>query len=216
MQISVLTLFPNLFRPYLEESILRRAVQKKIIDVHIVDIRQFATDKHNTADDKPYGGGAGMVMKADIILRAFDEATKKDKIKPRVIMLSAAGDQFTNIKAKAYAKSKKHVVLIAGHYEGIDERVKIALKAEEISVGPYVLTGGELPALVIVDAIARQIVGVLGNQESVEELRYGVGIPTYTRPEVVLYKKKKYTVPPELLSGDHKKIEEWRQRNRKK
>ncbi len=198
----------------MNESILKRAREKKIISLDVIDIRKFTSDKHHTADDKPYGGGPGMVMKAEPILKAI-ESIKKSAARPKVVILSAAGKQFSETLVKKYAKGAGHIILIAGHYEGIDERVKKILKAEEVSVGPYVLTGGELPAMVFIDAISRYIPGVLGKYQSLESTRHGVGVPTYTRPEVLLYKEKKYSVPKVLHSGDHKKIDEWRKNNRK-
>jgi len=214
MRFSILTLFPKAFDSYLGESILRRAQEKKLIKIDIVDIRKFTKDKHKTADDKPYGGGPGMVMKAEPILNAFDSIKKKSK-KIRVVITSAAGKKFTSATAQNYAKKYDHVVLIAGHYEGIDERVKKALKADEVSIGDYVLTGGELPAMVMIDAISRHILGVLGKHESLEEKRFGVGVPVYTRPESLKYKGKNYRVPNELLSGNHAKITAWRARHKK-
>ncbi|MEK7150981.1 MAG: tRNA (guanosine(37)-N1)-methyltransferase TrmD [Patescibacteria group bacterium] len=213
MKFTILTLFPNIFDSYLNESILKRAQENKKISIEIIDIRKFTDDKHHTVDDKPYGGGPGMLMKAEPILKAFS-SIKKSKDKPAVFLMSAAGKKFTNVTAKQYVKKYKNIVLIAGRYEGIDDRVKKILKAQEVSIGDYVLTGGELPAMVLIDAIARHIPGVLGKQESIEENRFGVGIPTYTRPEILKHKGKKYIVPKVLLSGDHKKINEWRNKQR--
>ena len=215
MRFTILTLFPKAFDSYLGESILKRAREKKLIKIDIVDIRKFTSDKHHTADGKPYGGGPGMVMMAEPILRAVGSLLRSDlrgRRRRKVFILSAAGKQFNSKMAKNLSLNTDHLILIAGHYEGIDERVKKALKAEEVSIGDYVLTGGELPAMVLIDAIARHIPGVLGKHESLEEKRFGVGVPAYTRPEVVAYKGKKYHVPPVLLSGDHKKISAWRSR----
>ena len=214
MKFTVLTLFPRAFDSYLNESILKRAQKNKLIKIEAVDIRKFTKDKHKTADSKPYGGGPGMVMKAEPILRAFSKI--KITTKTRVIITSAVGKKFTGMMAKNYAKKFNHILIIAGHYEGIDERVKKALKAEEISIGDYVLTGGELPAMVMIDAISRHVSGVLGSAESLEETRQGVGVPAYTRPEVLVYKKKKYAVPSELVSGNHARIDLWRRKNQKK
>lgn len=194
---------------------MARAQKNKLIGIEIIDIRDFTDNKHRTADSKPYGGGPGMVMRAEPILKAFDAIKKKGK-KIRVIITSAAGKQFTNTTARAYSKKYDHLVIIAGHYEGIDERVKKALRAEEVSIGDYVLTGGELPALVMIDAISRQIPGVLGRAESLEESRFGAGVPTYTRPDVLKYKGKTYRVPKELASGNHAIIEAWRYKHQKK
>ena len=215
MRFTILTLFPKAFDSYLGESILKRAREKKLIKIDIVDIRKFTSDKHHTADGKPYGGGPGMVMMAEPILRAVGSLLRSDlrrRRRRKVFILSAAGKQFNSKMAKNLSLNTDHLILIAGHYEGIDERVKKALKAEEVSIGDYVLTGGELPAMVLIDAIARHIPGVLGKRESLEERRFGIGVPVYTRPEAVAYKGKKYRVPPVLLSGDHKKISAWRSR----
>ncbi|MEK7631135.1 MAG: tRNA (guanosine(37)-N1)-methyltransferase TrmD [Patescibacteria group bacterium] len=215
MRFTILTLFPKAFDSYLGESMMARAQKNKLINIEIIDIRHSTSDKHHTADSKPYGGGPGMVMRAEPILKAFGAIKKKSK-KIRIIITSAAGKQFTNTSARAYTKKYDHLVIIAGHYEGIDERVKKALKAEEVSIGDYVLTGGELPALVMIDAISRQIHGVLGSAESLEESRLGAGVSTYTRPEVFVYKGKKLKVPQELVSGNHAIIEVWRKKHQKK
>ena len=214
MKFTILTLFPGMFDSYLHESILRRAQDRKLITVHPVDIRAYTDDKHHTADSKPYGGGPGMVMKAEPILKAFSKI-KKNKGSQKIIILSPGGKSFTNVLAKQYAQKYKHLVLISGRYEGIDGRVKKVLKADEVSIGDYVLTGGELPAMVIIDAVSRHIPGVLGRGESLEEGRFGIGVPTYTRPEVLKYNGKKYSVPKELLGGDHAVIEEWRTKHKK-
>jgi tRNA (guanine37-N1)-methyltransferase len=214
MRFTILTLFPKAFDSYLNESMMARAQKNKLIKIEVIDIRKFTNDKHKTADSKPYGGGPGMVMRAEPILKAFGAIKKKSK-KIRVIITSAAGRQFTNTLARAYTKKYDHLVIIAGHYEGIDERVKKILKADEVSIGDYVLTGGELPALVMIDVIARQIKGVLGRSESLEEERFGAGVPTYTRPDELVYNKKKYRVPRELSSGNHAQIKQWRVAHRK-
>jgi len=206
LTFHIITLFPEAFS-YLETSIIRRAQKQKKIGIKFYNPRDFTKDKHRTADDRPYGGGPGMVMKAEPIVKAIERAVSRRK-GSRVILLSPRGKQFTKNHAKEFSK-RKDIVLIAGHYEGVDERVAKIFKAEKISVGPYVLTGGELPAMVVVDVLARKMKGVLGKIESLEENR--VASPeVYTRPEVFLYKKKKYRVPNVLLTGDHKRIEEWR------
>lgn len=187
---------------------IKRAQAKKFFSVSLIDPRAYTKDKHRKADDKPYGGGPGMVMKAEPIVRAVERALGKKKGRKKIIILSPRGKQFTQATARTLARYND-VVLIAGHYEGIDARVKKILRAEEISVGPYTLTGGELPALIIVDAVARYISGVLGKEESLEERRIASG-EVYTRPEEILHKGKKYRVPKVLLSGDHKKIDKYR------
>jgi tRNA (guanine37-N1)-methyltransferase len=212
MTFHIITIFPEMFRSYVDESILARAQKKKLINIKLYNPRDFTKDKHRSVDDKPYGGGPGMVMQAEPILRAVEKARGRKK-NVKVIMFSPSGKQFTNVYAKTLSKKYKDVILIAGRYEGIDSRVKKALRAEEVSVGPYVLTGGEVPAMVVVDATARQIPGVLGHAESLEEKRVASS-EMYTRPETIKHKGKNYKVPKVLLSGDHnhKKIEEWREK----
>ena len=210
-------------------SILGRAREAKYIESHLWDIRAFAADKHKTCDDTPYGGGAGMVMKVEPIDRALsaisgETRNKKLETKKKTVVLSAKGRQFTQAMAQQYA-SLDQLILICGRYEGIDERVIDNLADEEISVGPYVLAGGELPALIILEAVARQIPGVLGNPESLTEESFTASsaaprgahasersgeYPQYTKPEDY----KGWKVPPVLLSGDHAKIAAWRQQGR--
>lgn len=198
---------------YMNESILKRAGEKKLLSFEVKNIREYSKDKHRKTDDRPYGGGPGMVMTAEPILRAFSKLKVKGK-KLKVIQLSPSGKMFTNAVAKQFAKKYTDIVFICGRYEGVDDRVRKILKADEYSVGDYTVTGGELPALIMTDAIARQIPGVLGKGESVEETR--IASPrTYTRPETLIYKGKKYKVPKVLTEGDHKKIDEWRQKQQK-
>lgn len=204
----IVTIFPGSLDSYLKESILKRAQESGKISIRCYDPRDYTADKHRKVDDRPYGGGPGMVMYAEPIIKAV-EAAKGGKKNVKVYLFSPAGTQFTNELAIKAAKKYKDIVLICGRYEGIDARVKKILKAEELTIGPYVLTGGELPAMVVVDAIARQIPGVLGHEESPEEKRVASS-ETYTRPEVLEYKGKKHRVPKVLLSGDHGKIEEWK------
>jgi len=198
-----------MFDSYLSESILARAKNTKKIKIKFYNPRDFTKEKHRKVDDKPYGGGPGMVMSVDPIVRAVGKAIGR-KRNVKVFITSPAGKQFTNTTAKNISKKHKEVVIICGRYEGIDARVKKILRAEDLSIGDYVLTGGELPAMVVVDAVSRQISGVLGKEESIEEKRISSS-ETYTRPEVLVYKGKKYKVPKVLLSGDHKKIDEWRE-----
>lgn len=221
MNFHLITLFPDVCKAYTDASVLGRAqktekgkgakVHGKKMTVSYYDPRDFSTNKHKKVDDKPYGGGPGMVMAAEPVLKAWDKAVgrKKDQSKVKTLIMSPRGKQFTNKLAKEFAKKYDHVVLISGRYEGIDGRVKTALKAEEISVGDYILTGGELPALSIIDATARQIPGVLGDFDSLEDDRITTG-ECYTRPEVLEYKKKKFKVPQVLLDGNHKNIDAWR------
>lgn len=221
MQFHVITLFPEVCEMYTNASVLGRAqktekgkgakVRGKKMEVKYYNPRDFAKNKHNKVDDKPYGGGPGMVMYAEPILWAWEKAVgrKKDPKKIKTLIMSPRGTMFTNVLAKKWAGQYEHIVLISGRYEGIDSRVKKILKAEEVSVGDYVLTGGELPALSIIDCVSRQIPGVLGTFESLEEERVSSG-EMYTRPEMLLYKGKKRAVPKVLLGGNHKDIEKWK------
>lgn len=204
----VITIFPEMFDSYLSESILKRAQEESHIQVNFYNPRDFVEGTHKVVDDTPYGGGPGMVMKAEPILKAVRHAVGKTT-DAKILLLSARGEQFTNTYADTLVNTGRDVVLIVGRYEGVDARVKDVLHAEEVSVGPYTLTGGELPAMVIVDVIARRLPGVLGADESVEERRVA-GKDVYTRPETFKDSGKTYNVPEVLLSGDHKRIEEWR------
>jgi len=211
MTFHIVTLFPSVFRSYLGESILKRAIEDKKIAVKFYNPRDFADNKYKRIDRAPYGGGPGMVIQALPVIKAIESAlnsTRKTK-RPKLIWLTPNGKQFTNLTALKLVDEKRDLIIICGRYEGIDERVKKVFKVEEISVGPFVLTGGELPAMIMIDAIARQIPGVLGNNNSLEENR--IASPdVYTRPEVFKYKGKNYRVPKVLLSGHHKKIENWK------
>lgn len=207
LNFHIISIFPDSVDSYINESIIKRAVEAKKIAIKKYNPRDFTKDKHKKVDDKPYAGGPGMVMTVQPIVDAVKKTTTKNP-KAKVIILSPRGKQFDNNEAKKLAK-QKDIVLISGRYEGIDGRVKKILKATEYSIGPYTLTGGELPSLVMIDAIARQVPGVLGKFESLEDERLTTG-EVYTRPEVFEHKGKKYKVPPVLLSGDPKKIEEWR------
>lgn len=247
MKFDVLTIFPEMFSGYFGESIIKRAREKKLLSITVHDLRKWATDKHHKVDDKPYGGGPGMVFKVEPIARAlralgvfknvaqtFRSAKSRSKdlrYDTRIILTGARGKQFTADDARRLAKYKR-VVIICGRYEGVDERVAQNLVDEEISIGPYVLTGGELPAMVMIDSISRQVPGVLGKWESLEENRRGPaeraqshaqrgggGFSAYTRPELFLptgKAGKKWRVPKVFLSGDPKKIEEWRHAKRAK
>ncbi len=214
LHFSIITTFPEAIGAYTNTSILKRAQDKGLVRVDCINPRDFADDKHHKTDDIPYGGGPGMVMKAEPILQAVASVTKKRRTaKTKYIVFSPQGTQFTNAYAQKLAKNYKHIVLIAGRYEGIDARVKKILRAEEVSVGPYVLTGGEIPAITVVDAVARQVPGVLGAHESLEEKRIAAR-DVYTRPEVLQWKGKKYTVPAVLRSGNHAEIDKWRKNTR--
>lgn len=206
MRFDLLTIFPGMFDAYLNESILKRAQKNKKVSFRFHDLRDFTADKHRTVDDRPYGGGVGMVMKVEPIYRAL-KALPKSK-KRRVLLMSAKGKTFTQQMANELT-SYNQLIIICPRYEGVDERV-LDYVDEEISIGSYVLTGGELPAMVVIDAVTRLLPGVLGKDESsVDESHSEPGIleyPQYTRPEVFMKKK----VPKELLSGDHKNIAKWR------
>lgn len=221
MNFHVITLFPDVCQAYTDASVLGRAqktdkgmgakVRGKKISVAYYNPRDFANNKHNKVDEKPYGGGPGMVMKAEPILRAWQKAVglKKDKTKVKTLIMSPRGTVFTQELAKEYAKQYDHLVLISGRYEGIDARVQTALDAEEVSVGDYILTGGELPALTIIDSVSRQIAGVLGTTESLEDERATTG-ETYTRPEAFRWKKQSLVVPEVFINGNHAAIDKRR------
>ncbi|MDQ5950375.1 MAG: tRNA (guanine37-N1)-methyltransferase [Patescibacteria group bacterium] len=221
MVFHIITLFPELLSGYLSDSILARAISEKKVSVKFYNPRDFVkVNKSQKAkekpylrvDDKPYGGGPGMVIEALPILKAVEGAKakiKNQKAKIKTIFFSPGGKKFDTAYAKNVSKKFTDIILICGRYEGIDARVKKILKAEEVSVGDFVLTGGEIPAMILIDSISRQIEGVLGNFDSREEERVASS-EVYTRPEVLEYKGKKYKVPKVLLSGNHKKIEEWR------
>lgn len=225
MKFHFLTIFPEMVQSYLSEAMLKRATEKKLASFAVLNIRDYTLDKHSKTDERPYGGGPGMVMTPEPILRAYSKLKMKGgktKGKVKVVMLSPSGKMFTNSMAAKLAKQYSDIVFICGRYEGVDDRVRSILKADEVSIGDFVLTGGELPALVMTDAIVRQIPGVLGKGESLEESR-SASPRVYTRPEVLEWPKakkatktlpavkgKRHTVPAVLLSGDHKKIEEWR------
>lgn len=208
----IISLFPEALDSYISESILARAREKKLINIKFYNPRDYAEGKWLKVDGRPYSGGPGMVMLPGPVLKAAAKARGKtnSKKKFKTIIFSPGATMFTNVYAKNLVDKKyTDIILICGRYEGIDARVKKILKAEEVSIGDYVLTGGELPAMVFMDATSRQIEGVLGKFESLEENRVS-SHEVYTRPEVFEYQKKKYRVPKVLLSGDHKKIEEWK------
>lgn len=220
MNFHVITLFPEICKTYTDSSILGRAqkthkgkgskISGKKISVAYYNPRDFTKNKHKKVDDKPYGGGPGMVMQAEPVLKAWQKAVgRKDQKKVKTLIMSPRGKEFTNKLAKDYVKKYDHLVLLSGRYEGIDARVKKALRADEISIGEYILTGGELPALTIIDAVSRQVSGVLGTAESLEDERGTTG-ECYTRPEDIIFKKKKYSVPKVFVSGNHSQIDERR------
>lgn len=204
MHFDVLTLFPEMFSS-LNESIIGRANKNKQININLVNIRDFAINKHNKVDDTPYGGGAGMVMMPDVVYRAYQSLDNKDA---KVIYMSPQGKTLNQKKVIELSR-EKHLIILCGHYEGIDQRVLDKIVDEEISIGDYVLTGGELPTMVLIDSVSRYVEGVL-SKDSIKEESFSSGLleyPQYTRPEVFEGMK----VPEILLSGNHKKIDEWRQ-----
>jgi len=215
MHFHVITLFPKVFDSYLGESILKRAIEDKKIKVSFYNPRDFVKDKWKRIDRPPYAGGPGMVIQAEPVIAAVAKAMAgRRKQEVKIIFLSPRGKQFDNTYARKVSKGYKHVVIVCGRYEGIDARVKKVFKMDEISVGPFVLTGGELPAMIILDVMARQVPGVLGNFDSIEERRISSS-EVYTRPEIFSYKDKKYRVPKVLLSGHTAEIEKWKASRKK-
>ncbi|MFB0527862.1 MAG: tRNA (guanosine(37)-N1)-methyltransferase TrmD [bacterium] len=210
IQIDVITIFPQMLERIINESILKRAQQKNIVKINIHNLRDFALDKHSIVDDYSYGGGAGMVLKPEPIFRAVEKIVgrRKGKRRGRIILLTPQGQTFTQAKAKELSQ-EEHLLFICGHYEGVDERVKENLITDEISIGDYVLTGGELPGMVIIDSVVRILPGVLNKRESFENDSFYQGLldyPHYTRPE----RFKGKSVPALLLSGNHSQIRKWR------
>jgi len=213
MRFDILTLFPDMFRGPLDESILKRASEAGRLEIRVHDLRAFTRDRHHTADDAPFGGGAGMVLLAPPIFEAVEsiaaEAAKSvEPTKPWVVLLAPQGRAFTQQVAEEYAR-RQHLVLICGHYEGVDARVREHLADDTLSIGDYILTGGELPAMIVVDVVARLVPGVLGAAESLAEESISSGLleyPQYTRPADY----RGWTVPPVLLSGNHGAIARWR------
>jgi tRNA (guanine37-N1)-methyltransferase len=230
MNFHIVTLFPEMFDSYLNESILGRAIKEKKIKVSFVNPRKFVTGKYKKVwpdgnisaqvDDRPYAGGPGMVMRAEPVLKAVEATLRKIKNyelriknkKAKIIIVNfiPSAEKFDTKMAKTFSKKYTDIIMICGRYEGVDARVDKILKTKKISIGDYVLTGGEIPAMVLIDSISRQIKGVLGNFDSREEERVSSS-EVYTRPEIIIHNKKKYKVPTVLLSGNHKKIEAWKQ-----
>ena len=203
MKFDVLTLFPEMFEP-LKTSIIGKAVEKKLIDINLINIRDFSKDKHKKVDDTPYGGGAGMVMRPDVIYDAYQSVTDKEE---KVIYMSPQGKTLNQQMVEDLSK-ESHLILLCGHYEGIDQRVIDKIVDEEISIGDYVLTGGEIPAMALIDSVSRYIEGEI-KRDSIQEESFSNGLleyPQYTRPEIF----EGESVPEILLSGHHEKIEKWR------
>lgn len=221
MRFHVVTIFPRMLDSYLAESILSRAITSGLIEVHTYALREYTVDKHRRVDGRPYGGGPGMVMWVEPIVICVAEIKasllqkNERKLKIKTIIFSPGGNLFSNTIAQKTVKSYTDVIFICGRYEGIDARVKKILRAEEWSIGPYVLTGGELPAMVCIDTMSRQIKGVLHDENSREETRTA-SHEMYARPEIFSHADKKYKVPKVLLSGNHKLIDEYRQQKENK
>jgi len=208
MRIDILTLFPEMFESLLSCSILKRAQDRALVDIVLTNIRDFAADSYNKVDDKPYGGGAGMVMMPQPLFDCFEYVEKLQPKTGRVILLTPQGEKFDQAKAVELSVEER-LILISGRYEGFDERIRIGLGAEQISIGDYILSGGELAAMVIIDAVVRLLAGALGDENSAKDDSFSQGLleyPQYTRPEVFRDMK----VPAVLLSGDHAKIARWR------
>lgn len=213
LRFHIVTIFPDMFVSYFAESIISRAIENKLLEVKTYALREYTNDKHRRVDGRPYGGGPGMVMWVDPIVNCVEKIQKgidrRKNTKTLVVIFNAGGEKFTNTLAQTSAKKYTDIIFICGRYEGVDSRVKKILKAKEWSIGEYVLTGGELPAMVCIDAIARQIKGVLHDELSLEEKRMA-SHEIYARPEVYERAGKKYKVPKVLLSGNHKMIDEYR------
>ncbi|WP_411346742.1 tRNA (guanosine(37)-N1)-methyltransferase TrmD [Paenibacillus sp. WLX1005] len=221
MKIDVLTLFPEMFTGVFGSSILGKAAAKGIVELHAVNFRTYSTSKHGTVDDTPYGGGGGMVLKPDPIFAAVEDLLSSPKsdlseqsaeaeagVKPRIILMCPQGETFTQQKAEELSR-EQHLIFICGHYEGYDERIREHLVTDELSIGDYVLTGGELPAMTVVDSVVRLLPGVLGNETSAVTDSFSTGLleyPHYTRPAEFRGMK----VPDVLLSGHHANVEKWR------
>jgi len=212
MRFDVVTIFPYIFDSYFGESLFKRAQKNGIVKISIHNLRDFTSDKHRKVDDKPFGGGPGMVLKIQPIykaVRSIKSKVKDKKSKVRTILFSTRGKKMDAKTAQRLSKYKQ-LILICGRYEGVDERVAKYVADEEVSIGDYVLSGGELPAMALIESVSRFLPGFLGKRESLEEIKGSY--PVYTRPEVFKSGRKKLSVPKVLLSGDHRKIGEWREK----
>lgn len=216
MRFDILTIFPNLFDSYLNESLIKKSIVKKLNKISVHDLRSWSSGRHKQVDDRPYGGGPGMLLMVEPILKAiktFKNKNNKSNLKSKIILLSPAGKQFNQQLANKFSKLDQ-LILICGRYEGVDARIEKFID-EKISVGPYVLSGGELPALIIIETVARLLPGYLGNPQSLShetftgQLTDQQEYPQYTRPEILIVNNKKYKVPKILLSGNHQQIEKW-------
>ncbi len=217
MRFHIITIFPNVFSGFLEESLLKKAIDKGLVEVHLHNLRDFTTDKHKTVDDRPFGGGPGMVLMIEPVDKAIQAIKSKEKGRGKVIMLSPRGERFNQEKTKELT-GYDWLILLAGRYEGFDERIREHLVDEVVSIGDYVLNGGEVPAMVIIEAVSRLLPGFMSTPESLEHESFNeydekgqpvLDYPQYTRPA----NYKGWKVPEVLLSGDHKRIETWRRRN---
>ncbi len=232
MRFDIITIFPNLFESFKNEALIARAQKKNIISINIHNLRDWTMDNHKTVDDRPYGGGAGMVLMVEPIKKAvaFLKSKFKNqnlKLKTRVVVFSPKGKKFDQVLARKYSKLNQ-LIMICGRYEGIDERVAKYIADDEISIGDYVLFGGEVPAMVVMETVSRLLPGAVGKQTSIEDESFKetkgmvkkqitkfLEYPHYTRPEVLVINGKKAKVPEVLLSGNHKKIETWRDKHSK-
>lgn len=208
MRIDILTLFPDMFTGVLNSSILGKARERGLVQIRTINFRDYSTNKHKTVDDYPFGGGGGMVLRPEPLFAAVEDLTAHDETRPRIILMSPQGETFTQRKAEELAREER-LILICGHYEGYDERIREHLVTDELSIGDYVLTGGELPAMVVIDCIVRLLPGVLGNELSAVTDSFSTGLleyPHYTRPA----KFRDWEVPEVLLSGHHQRINKWR------
>lgn len=208
MKIDVLTLFPEMLEGVFGSSILGKAREKKLVSLNAVNFREYADNKHSTVDDYPYGGGGGMVLKPQPVFSAVEDLSVEPEVKPRIILMCPQGETFTQAKAEELSR-EKHLVFICGHYEGYDERIREHLVTDELSIGDYVLTGGEIPAMAVIDSVVRLLPGVLGNETSAVTDSYSTGLlehPHYTRPPEF----RGWSVPEVLVSGHHARIENWR------
>ncbi|WP_174495549.1 tRNA (guanosine(37)-N1)-methyltransferase TrmD [Salirhabdus euzebyi] len=210
MQIDILTLFPEMFEGVFHSSILKKAREANTFQYETINFREYTTNKHNKVDDYPYGGGAGMVLSPQPLFDAVEDLQKKRHTTPRVVLMCPQGERYTQTKAEELAK-EDHLIFICGHYEGYDERIRTHLATDEISIGDYVLTGGELGAMVVIDSVVRLLPDALGNEESAQKDSFSTGLlehPHYTRPREF----RGLSVPDVILSGNHQKIEEWRRK----
>lgn len=223
MRFDIITIFPSLFDSYLKESLIKKASSKELVEIRVHDLRKWAKDFHRTVDDKPFGGGSGMVMKVEPIYRAVlhlkekfvqEKGCQENEEIAKTILFTPRGKKFNQQKANSFS-SLQHIIMICGRYEGIDERVAKYIADEKISVGDYVLMGGELPAMVLVESISRLIPGVVGKDDFLKERMKKEGFleyPQYTRPESFEIEGKERKVPPVLLQGNHEKIKEWKRK----